>query len=385
MIIPSAGVRAAATKVMDRAAGRRIRSRRRLDMVVLLVGALLVGGAAAIGAVAGDGERITGFWAGAAIGSDGRAGVVEVIDYDFGTEQRHGIFRDVPGLSPTAQVAVSSVTARSDMALEDMGSATRIRIGDPARTITGRHRYKIAYSLDGVAPGGRLAWDAVGTDWPVGIENVEVDVVAPFEFNGARCVQGEAGSQRPCDVAQPEPGHLVATIRTLSAGQGATLYATSGRRLGQAPALPVPSSGLPADATSGVLLAGLVAAAAALAASALTSWLVRRAGRERVAGGGRAGAGWAGPAMEDRVDAAKLGSLATVEFSPPPGLTPAQGGIVLAESAGQNQKVAWLIGAAADGYLDIEQAGEQVTLVRCPQDESPVTLDTLFAGRDRLT
>jgi uncharacterized membrane protein YgcG len=372
---------------MDRVARMRIRSRRRLDMVVLLAGALLVGGAAAIGAVAGDGERITGLWAGAAIGSDGRAGVVEVIDYDFGTEQRHGIFRDVPGLSPSAQVAVSSATAPSDMTLEDMGSATRIRIGDPARTITGRHRYKIAYSLDGVAPGGRLAWDAVGTDWPVGIGNVEVHVVAPFEFKGARCVQGEAGSQRPCDLAQPEPGHLVATIRTLPAGQGATLYATSGLRLAQAPALPVPSSSLPADATSGVLLAGLVAAAAALAASALTSWLVRRAGRERVAGGARAGAGWAGTVMEDRVDAEKLASLAIVEFSPPPGLTPAQGGIVLAESAGQNQKVAWLIGAAADGYLDIEQAGDQVTLVRLPQDESPVTrtLDTLFGGRDRLT
>jgi Predicted membrane protein (DUF2207) N-terminal domain len=197
MIVPLAGVRAAATQVMDRAAGMRIQAHRRLDMVVLLAGALLVGGAAAIGAVAGDGERITGLWAGAAIGSDGRAGVVEVIDYDFGTEQRHGIFRDVPGLSPSDQVAVSSATAPSDVALEDTGYATRIRIGDPARTITGRHRYKIAYSLDGVAPGGRLAWDAVGTDWPVGVGNVEVDVVAPFEFKGARCVQGEAGSQRP--------------------------------------------------------------------------------------------------------------------------------------------------------------------------------------------
>src|SRR5262249_28107623 len=150
----------------------------------------------------------------------------------------------------------------------------------------------------------------------------EVDVVAPYEFKGARCVQGEAGSQRPCDLAQPEPGHLVATIRTLSAGQGATLYAAGGRRLGQAPALPVPSSGLPADATSGVLLAGLVAVAAALVASALTSWLVRRAGRERIAGGGRGGAGWGGTALEGRVGAAKLGSPCPLQVRPPPGRPP---------------------------------------------------------------
>src|SRR5262249_49936965 len=197
------------------------------------------------------------------------------------------------GLSANAQVAVSSATAPSDMTLENRGNATRIRIGDPARTITGRHRYKIAYSLDGVAPGGRLAWDAVGTEGQVGLGNVESHVVAPVEFQGARCVQGEAGSQRPCDLAQPEPGHLVATIGALPAGQGATLYATAGRRLDHTPALSVPSSGLPADATSGVLLAGLVAAAAALVASALTSWLGGRGrtGRGRRGGGGGAGRG----------------------------------------------------------------------------------------------
>jgi hypothetical protein len=379
---------ATARQVRDRTVGMRIQAHRRLDMVLLLIGALLVGGAAAVGAAVGDGERVTGLWAGAAVGSDGRAGVVEVVDYDFGMHHRHGIFRDVPGLSSDAQVAVSSATASSDMTLENLGYAERIRIGDPGRTITGRHRYKIAYPLDEVATQGRLAWDAVGTEWPVGIGNVEVHVVAPFAFEQIRCVQGEAGSQRPCGITQPEPGHLVATVRTLPAGRGATLYAAGGRRLEHAPRLPVPSSGRPADATSGALLAGLVAAAAALVASALTSWLLVRAGRERVVRGGRADAGWAGTATEARVDAAKLGSLASVEFSPPAELTPAQGGVVLAEAVGQNHKVAWLIGAATDGYLDIEQVGEQVTLVRRPrQDESSTscTLGRVFGARERLT
>jgi hypothetical protein len=143
---------ATARQVRDRAVGMRIRARRRLDLVLLLIGALLVGGAAAVGAAVGDGERVSGLWAGAAVGSDGRAGVVEVVDYDFGMHHRHGIFRDVPGLSSDAQVAVSSATAPSDMALSDIGYVDRIRIGDPGRTITGRHRYKIAYSLEEVAP-----------------------------------------------------------------------------------------------------------------------------------------------------------------------------------------------------------------------------------------
>jgi hypothetical protein len=377
---------AAAALVTERVAGMPTRMRRRVDLVLLVTGALLVGGAAAVGAALGDAERITGLWAGAAIGGDGRAGVVEVVDYDFGTQQRHGMFRDVPGLTSDAHPVVWSATAPSAVALEDRGRAVRIRIGDPSRTISGRHRYKLSYPLDDVAPGRALAWDAVGTDWPVGISNVEVHVVAPFAFEGARCVQGEAGSQRRCEVAQPVPGHLLARIRTLPAGQGATLYASPGRRLEAAPRLPVPSSGLPADATSGRLLAALVAGVAALAAAGLTSWLVRRAGRERVVGGGLVDATGAGAAAEVRVDAGKLRSLATVEFAPPAELTPAQGGVLLADTVRESHKVAWLVGAATDGYLDLQGGGQAVTLVRRRRDASSVsrTLDAAFAGRQRL-
>src|SRR5262249_57079343 len=112
-------------------------------------------------------------------------------------------------------------------------------------------------------------------------------------------------------------------------GRRRLLSASGGCRLDHTPAPSVPSSGLPADPTSRVLLAGLVAAAAALVASALTSWLVRRAGRERVARGWRGGDGRGGPAVGGRVAAGKLGSLATAPVNPPPELTPAPRGLLL--------------------------------------------------------
>ena len=40
-----------------------------------------------------------------------------------------------------------------------------------------------------MAVDGRLAWDAVGAAWQVPIGEVEVHVVAPFEFTEVRCVR----------------------------------------------------------------------------------------------------------------------------------------------------------------------------------------------------
>jgi Predicted membrane protein (DUF2207) len=364
-----------------------IRARRRLDLLLLALAGLVAAAAALIGAAGGDSERVIGLWAGAEVGAGGGARVAEVIDYDFGIQRRHGIFRDVPGLSPEARVSVSSPTAPDQVELIGMGSQTRIRVGDPSRTVGGRHRYTIRYPLAGVAPGGRLAWDAVGTGWQVRLGDVRVHVVAPFELRQARCVRGTAGASTPCALAQPQPGHLVATVDALRPGEGMTLYATAGRPLGDAPPLPAAPAGAPAEPTSGLLLPALVAGAAALAAAAPASRLVRLAGRERVAVGGAAEAAWAGSGEQVRVDAGRLASLATVEFAPPRELAPAEGGVLLDESVRDQHKVAWLIGAAIDGYVDLQGDGKDPTLVRLDRRDGPAAtaLELAFAGRQRLT
>jgi uncharacterized membrane protein YgcG len=365
----------------------RTRRRRRVDRALLVVGALVVGVVAAAGAAVGDDERITGLWAGAEVRAAGGARIVEVIDYDFGVQRRHGIFRDVPGLAPDDPVEVSSPTAPDEVDRSGSSYQSRIRIGDPERTISGRHRYTIGYRLAEVAPDDRLAWDAVGTAWPVGIGHAELHVVAPYVLDQARCVHGGAGSDRPCRLAQPEPGHLVAEVDGLAAGEGVTLYAVGGRRLEATPSLPPPPSGAATDPGSGLVWPALLAVAAALLGAAPASWLVRRAGRERVAVGGAAEAAWAGTGGEVRVDAEKLASLATTEFVPPAELSPAQGGVVLAEAVGRQHQLAWLIGAAVDGYLELEGGdGQAVTLVRLPRRDGSAAylIDQAFAGRERL-
>ncbi len=357
----------------------RVRRRRRLDLGLLAAAVLLVGVAALVGAAAGSSERITASWVGAEVSADGNAKITELIDWDYGVHARHGIFRDVPGLEVEAAVTVSSGTAPAQFDVEGNGSVTRIKIGDPDRTISGRHRYRIRYPLADIAP-GQLAWDAVGTEWPVTISRVEIQVVTPFEVTAPRCVQGVAGSQTSCQIAQPEPGHLVARIDRLNAHEGVTLYGTAGRRLDGAPRLLVPASDLPARGGGGLLPPGLLAAAAALIGAVLAAAWIRRAGRERVAAGAVA-AGWAEPGQEIRVDIGKLGSLATVEASPPEELTPEQGGVLLAEAVRDEHKVAWLVGAAADGYLDITWGESGCALARRPRPEEAERRDPWTAAK----
>ena len=54
-----------------------------MDVFLLGLGAAAVAVAASVGAAIGDTERIGDYWLQAAIADDGRAQIVEVIDYDF--------------------------------------------------------------------------------------------------------------------------------------------------------------------------------------------------------------------------------------------------------------------------------------------------------------
>jgi hypothetical protein len=366
-----------------------IKRRRTIDTAALFVVGLLAAGATAIGVTLGDSERVTGMWSGLAVDKEAQAQVTEMIEYDFGTHHKHGIFRDIPGLRAEKPVRVTSATAPADALV----TGAQVRIGDPARTITGRHRYTIGYGVDGVVNGDKLAWDAVGTGWPVAMSDVVIHLVAPFALDSPRCVNGVAGSYQRCGLTQPEPGHLVVTVGRLDAHEGVTLYATLGQPLGDPPQLPAPPSGAAADPGLGRVLPALLAMAFAVAAAFPIVMLLRRAGRERLPAadvpGRVATAGPAGAGGEVRVDVAELASLAAVESAPPAGLTAPQGGVLLAEAVRDQHKVAWLVDAAIAGYIDLQldPSGDHVTLVRKRPAEDRRTrevLDCAFGGRERV-
>jgi Predicted membrane protein (DUF2207) C-terminal domain/Predicted membrane protein (DUF2207) N-terminal domain len=369
----------------------RTRSRRRLDLALLGGGSLLLGVGAAIGAFVGNPEHIQDMWAGASFHQDGSAAISEVIDWDFGTAtDKHGIFRDVPGLDPAANIVVSSPDAPDDLLVTDAGGLTNLRIGSPSETVSGRHRYQISYDLGAnvLAQNGRLAWNAIGAYWPVPMTKATVEAVAPFEFTDVNCFQGAQGSRDPCTITQPEPGHLVAQIGELGSNEGVTIAATPGAPLAAAPVLSPPTGPIPPGDGIGLVPPALVALFGALLGAFPASHIVRRWGRERVGAGSATDAAFAADSTsERRVDSEELASLATIEFAPPDGLSPAQGGVLLAESVEQRHKVAWFVTEAIDGAISLdEEDGKRVRMRRLDFGDPDASriLDTMFDGQQEL-
>ncbi len=360
--------------------------RRRLDRALLIGGAVIIGLAAMIAAAVGDKERIGRYEAVAVVGSDGVAQVTEAIDYDFGTEERRGIFRDVPGLDLDAEIEVASSTAPDRFAVITNFDERQIRIGDPNITISGRHRYVIGYPVNVTFEDDRISWNAIGSNWPVSISNIEAHLIVDRELINLQCSKGRAGAWDGCEAIEVEPGHLVVEVGGLDAEEGITISATAGETLSEVPTAPELTVGDADDPGSGLLLPGAVAAVAALAAALAAAAVVQRMGRELVWAGGSADAAF-GPQFDDkypveRVDQDRLHELASIEFAPPKDLTSWQGGIIHAEAVKDDHAVAWLLDRANAGEISLSGTGKNLSMtlekVDSPEDKS---LQAMFGKR----
>jgi hypothetical protein len=368
-------------------------------VVWIATSALVAGGVAAAGSAFSGPERVERMWTAAQLRDDGSSTITEVIDYNFGLgQERHGIFRNIPGVSPDASILVDSPDAPHGIASQSATSiggemGVQVKIGDPNTTITGAHRYLLRYDHTGIqGASGDLRWDAVGTGWDVEIEETDINVVAPWEFDDLRCDKGTTGDTGGCTIDQPEPGHLVVHVGSLGAHHGVSVYATHGRTLETgAPALPDPPADGPADDGAGILEPAAVALLGSLGGGFTMSRYARRKGRDRVGAGGAtdvAFAGGGGPTSDRLIDAEELAEMATTDFAPPEGLTAPMGGIILTERVTNDHKTAWLIEAAIQGAIELDEPDKgEVRLTRTAPgnaDTQPI-LDTAFGGRSQMT
>ncbi len=366
----------------------RIKRRRYIAIVITIAAAGVVGGIATVVSAIADTERIGSYWISAELGSDGLR-VTEVIDYDFGVQSRHGIYRTIPDVVP-GTVEVQSPTAPDHADVSESYLYTTVKIGDAARTITGRHRYHIEYVLeyDAVVSNGLFAYDAVGFDWNVSIDDFRVTIVLPTEVTNQRCAMGTAWDEQQCTIVGSTTGHWVVEVDHIDAGDGITVSGRLGNAVASDPP-PVAPTGPASDPGIGIIEPFITAAIAALLMAIPVLFLVRRAGRERVWQGGAADAAW-GEADEgrpsERVDEGDLGELATIEFEPPRDMSAVEGAILMDEKVQDRHLSAWLLESAIRDEIEITGSTKPV-LHRGDAPPHPSVhpiLDAIFGQRQKV-
>jgi uncharacterized protein (TIGR04222 family) len=317
-------------------------------------------------------EIIHRYEVGLQIQSNGTLMVTERIDYDFGSASRHGIFRDVPTrlfyddtrdrIYPLEVLSVgASRGAPAEYTVEQIeGGKTRIRIGDPDREITGRHVYTIAYRVEAAMNAfddhDELYWNAIGPEWPVGIERASVVVAAPSKISRWACFSGYEGSQLGCEKADAEGDRATFRQRHLLPGEGLTVVVALPKGVVSQPRPILEerwSLARAFEATPWTVSASVGLLALGLCAVVALAW---RGGRDRLFLGSPVDQVMGGADGADRaVPLLDADTAAPVEFAPPDDLRPGQIGTLVDERANTLDVTATIVDLATRGYLQIRE------------------------------
>lgn len=135
-------------------------------------------------------ETISDFAVDLTLKKDGAVLVSETIIYDFGSEQKHGIFRDIPLTAkdgPSLSIAVRGVKDETGQPHQYVAAVNndvlRLKIGDPNRLVSGIKTYVINYEVYNAVrmfdAHDELYWNVTGNEWPVGIQSAMAVVTLP--------------------------------------------------------------------------------------------------------------------------------------------------------------------------------------------------------------
>lgn len=206
--------------------------------VVLLAFSALVSGEA-------QGRQIESFKMAMTVAKDTSLTVQETIRINFGDEQRHGIFRDIPvaydreGGKYRLTVRVLGVAEEHGKALPNevtTGDDLHIRIGDPNVFVSGVKTYVIRYRVEGAVnrlPNhDEIYWNVTGNGWEEPVLSatsvIETSFAIPKERGEVACVTGAFGERGHACKTEAAHGKkafkfTASTTSALSSGKGLTV------------------------------------------------------------------------------------------------------------------------------------------------------------------
>jgi uncharacterized membrane protein YgcG len=296
--------------------------------------------------------------------------VTETIEQDFGSTERHGIFRNIPErlryddtydrVYPIDLVSVETSSGTPDdvQTGHDGGDFT-IRIGDPDVTVTGPHTYRITYRVEGAMNGfpdhDELYWNAIGTDWEQDIGEATVRVEAPAAITQVACYAGPYGSSLGCESSKIKAGAAVFSQRGLPAYNALSVVVAlpPGTVASTTPILEERWSLDRAFArTPGTVGGSMGLLALIVAGFGTLAWKV---GRDRRYQGSQIDQVMGSSSGEEQTVPLFESDEAPVEFAPPGDLRPGQIGTLIDERANTLDVTATIVDLAVRHYLVIEE------------------------------
>ncbi len=187
-------------------------------------------------------ESITQFDVDLIINDDATVDVVETIVYDFGTLNRHGMYRTIPvkyktdkGNNRSIKLSKISVVDGDEndrtFTKSSAGGDVKLQIGDADKYITGQQIYKIKYTVEGAInyfdDHEELYWNVTGDRWEIGLNDINVNVSAPI-IDDIHCFTGYYGDDDLCkSVGKIQEGSSGSTIQfahdNISISEGMTV------------------------------------------------------------------------------------------------------------------------------------------------------------------
>ncbi len=350
-----------------------------------------------------DAESINNFSARMAVQSDGSVLVSEAITYDFGSNERHGIYRDIPLTSqngPDLSIAVDGVSDESgrpyQYAVSRTGNILEIKIGDSNTLVSGVKTYIINYKVYNAirtfSDHQELYWNVTGNGWQVGIQSAAAAIALPYSpATSAQmaCFTGLAGStEKACSFSQIGKTIDYSASRPLSAGEGLTIvlglpsnYITS---FAAAPAQSYSINTPPINSQSFVIL--MISFSAIAILMIIFSIFMRRIGSKNIK---------TNPLIPKELKHQPV----VVAYNPPDDLKPIEVQCLLDREVEATGVSATIIDLAVRGYIKIRYISETVAFILkeksfelvktkegsdlvLPADK--IVFNLLFSGRDSV-
>ncbi|HEX5478922.1 MAG TPA: DUF2207 domain-containing protein [Dehalococcoidia bacterium] len=322
-------------------------------------------------ATADEGWTIDNFVANIDVQQDGSMVVEEAIDVDFGSLEKHGIFREIPieyaydaKKDRVYGFDVMSVTDANRQPLKyeqsRNGTNVRLKIGDPDETVTGKQSYRISYRVTGAlnafADHDELYWNVNGPDWPVPTKYAAAVVRIPGGvYPRISCFEGPTGSTEPCRslVSDAGEGAMFSGTRPFASGEQLTVVVAIPPGAVAAPQIRLVDKPKSAFEQYFALGPGVIVVSALLLVAGLAAlgWAWWRNGRDRT----YTSIYYLTQNPEERTRRLWARDQVVVEYTPPDALRPAQMGLLLDESADTKDVTATIIDLAVRGYLKIDE------------------------------